>query len=120
MVVYTSPWSDPSSKTGDRHGAHIFRNIDKLESVQRRATKMITGISKLPYYLILRKCGLLSLQDKRKSADMLEVFKIINGFTDIDTKRIFELIHTPPPGRHSKSIVRHHNRLDAHHKFFSH
>ena len=28
-------------------------------------------------------------------ADMFEVFNIINGFTDIDTKRIFELIHTP-------------------------
>ena len=52
---------------------------------------MVTGISKLP----MRKCGLLSLQDRRKKADMLEVFNIINGFTDIDTKRIFELIHTP-------------------------
>ena len=66
---------------------HFQKDIDKLESVQRRATKMITGISKLPYYLRLRKCGLLSLQ---------EVFKIINGFTSIDTKRIFQL-NLPPP-----------------------
>ena len=63
------------------------KDIDNLESVQRGATKMITGISKLPYYLRLQKCGLLSLQDSRKRADMLEVFKIINGFTDIDTRR---------------------------------
>ena len=76
---------------------------------------MITGISKLPYYLRLRKWGLLSLQDSRKRTDMLEVFKIINGFTDINTK----LIHTSRPGRHNKSIVRHHSRLDAHHKLFS-
>ena len=48
---------------------------------------MITGISKLPYYLRLQKCGLLSLQDSRKRADMLEVFTIINGFTDIDMRR---------------------------------
>ena len=69
---------------------------------------MITGISKLPYYLRLRKCGLLSLQDRRKMADMFEVFKIINGFIDVDIKRIFELNHTPPrPRRHNKSIVRH-------------
>ena len=78
---------------------YLQKDIDKLESVQRRATKMLTGISKLPYYLRLRKCGLLSLHDRRKRADMLEVFKIINGFTDIDTKIIFELIHTPRPGR---------------------
>ena len=50
-----------------------------------------TGISKLSYHLRLRKCGFLSLQDRSKRADMLEVFKIINGFTDIDTKKIFEL-----------------------------
>ena len=50
---------------------------------------MITGISKFPYYMRLRKCGLLYLQDRRKRADMLEVFKIINGFIDKDTKRIF-------------------------------
>ena len=49
-------------------------------------------------------------------ADILEVFKIINGFTDIDTKRIFELNHARP-GRHNKSTVRHHSRLDARHKF---
>ena len=98
---------------------HLQKDIDNLESVQRRATKMITGISKVPYYLRLRKCGLLSLQDRRKRADILDVFKIINGFTDIDTKRIFELIHTTYPGRHNKSIVRHHSQLDAYHKFFS-
>ena len=66
---------------------------------------MITGISKLPYYLRLRKCGLLSLQDRRKRVVMLEVFKIINGFTDLDTKRIFELLHLLHLGRHNKSIV---------------
>ena len=80
---------------------------------------MITGISKLPYYLRLRKCGLLSLQDRRKRADMLDIFKIINGYTDIDTKRIFELNHTSRPGRHNKSILRHHSRLGARHQFFS-
>ena len=80
---------------------------------------MITAISKLPCYQRLPKCGFLSLQDRRKMADMLEVFKIINGFSDVDTKRIFELNHTPRPGRHNKSIVWHHSRLDARHKFFS-
>ena len=55
---------------------------------------MITGISKFPYYLRLRKCGRLSLRERRKRVDMLEVFKIINGFKDIDTNRIFELDHT--------------------------
>ena len=63
---------------------HLQKDIDNLESVQR---DMITGISKLPYYLRLQKCGLLSLQDSRKRADMLEVFTIINGFTDVDTRR---------------------------------
>ena len=82
---------------------------------------MITGISKLPYYLRLRKFGLLSLQDRRKKADMLEVFKIINGFTDIDIRHQENIRANPypRPGRHNKSIVQHHSRLDARHKFFS-
>ena len=74
---------------------------------------MITGNAKLPYYLRLRKCGLLSLRDRRKRADMLEVFNIINVFTDTDTKRIFELNPV------QENTTRHHSRLDARHKFFS-
>ena len=54
---------------------------------------------------------------RRKRADMLEVFQIINGFTDIDTKIIFEMNHITHPGRHNKLIVQHHIRLDASHKF---
>ena len=83
---------------------HLQKDIGKLESVQRRATKMVTGISKLPYNVRLRKCGLLSLLDRRKRADMLEDFKIINGTIDIDTKRIFELNHTPPPSRRTQQV----------------
>ena len=77
--------------------------------------------AKLPYYLRLRKCGLLSLQDRRKRADMLEVFKIINGFTDMDTKSIFELSHTPPSRKTQQvnSSTPRHSRLDARHQFFS-
>ena len=48
---------------------------------------------------------------------MLDVFKIINGFTDIDTKIIFELNHITHPGRHNKSMVQHHIRLDSRHNF---
>ena len=78
--------------------------------------KMITGISKLPYHLRLRKCGFLSQQGRRKRADMLEVFNIINEFTDTVTKRIFELNYIIRPERH-KSMLQHRNRLDARHKF---
>ena len=84
------------------------KDIDKLESVQWRATKMITGICKLPPILCKTAKVCLQDEDRRKRADMLEVFKIIriiNGFTDIDTNGIFELNHTPRPGRHNKSIV---------------
>ena len=44
---------------------------------------------------------------------------LVPYITHIDTKRIFELIHTPRPGRHNKSKVRHYSRLDERHKFFS-
>ena len=65
---------------------------------------MITGISKFPYYLRLRKCGLLYLQDRRKRADILEVFKIINGFIDKDTKRENILANSYLPSRKTQQV----------------
>ena len=72
--------------------------IEKNKSVQRTAI-MITEVSTLPYHLRLGKCGFLFLQDIKKRVDMIDVFKIINGFTDGDTKIILELNHITHSGK---------------------
>ena len=54
--------------------------IDKLEQIQRRATKMISELRDLSYEEILKEYGLTTLETRRLTGDQIEVFKILNGY----------------------------------------
>ena len=58
---------------------HLQKDIDILEKVQRRATRMIEGFSKMSYEDRLRELGLTTLETRRIRGDLLEVFKIVKG-----------------------------------------
>ncbi len=64
------------------------KNIRLLESVQRRATRMIPEISHLPYEDRLKSLKLPSLVYRRHRGDMIQVFKYLNNIWDIDDKMI--------------------------------
>ena len=55
-----------------------------LERVQRRATKMIPKLRNISYEMRLKECGLTTLETKRLRGDQIEVFKILNGYENID------------------------------------
>ena len=57
-------------------------DIDKLERIQRRATKMIPELRVLNYKSHLLQCGLKTLETRRLRVDQIEVFKIVNGYED--------------------------------------
>ena len=63
---------------------HLQKDIDILEKVQRRATRMIEGFSKMSYEDRLRELGLTTLETRRIRGDLLEVFKIVKGFDNMD------------------------------------
>ena len=71
---------------------HTKRNIDKLEAVQRRASRWITR-SDDDYDTRLSNCldYLLSLSSRRFTSDITFFFNVINGHYDIDisSKLIF-------------------------------
>ena len=50
-----------------------------LEKVQRRTTKLITGLRDHSYDDRLKECGLTTLETRRLRGDQIEVFKILNG-----------------------------------------
>ena len=57
-------------------------DVEKLERVKKRATKLIPEISKKPYRERLQVLNLPNLKYRRYRGDMIEVFKIIKGIYD--------------------------------------
>ena len=51
------------------------KDIDKLERIQRRATKIIPELRDLSYESRLLQCGLTTLETRRLRGDQIEVFK---------------------------------------------
>jgi len=65
-----------------------------LERVQKRATKLISGLSEMGYEERLKILGLTMLETHRLSGDLIEVFKILQEYENID-QEVFLLCHNP-------------------------
>ena len=63
---------------------HYVKDITVLERVQRRATKLIPAIRNLPYSTRLQRLHLHSLELRRIRGQLIEVFKILNGFDEAE------------------------------------
>ena len=57
----------------------LLQDIDRIEKIQRRATKLIPSIKHLSYEDRLRHLKLPSLVYRRKRGDMLTTYKIMHG-----------------------------------------
>jgi ribonuclease P/MRP protein subunit RPP40 len=69
---------------------HLQKDIDVLERVQRRATRMIDECKGMDYEERLRITGLTTLETRRLRADLVEVYKILNGIDKVDESKFFE------------------------------
>ena len=63
---------------------HKIYQIEAIENVQRRATKIIPGLSHLTYPEILRKLKLPTLAYRRERGDMIQTFKLTTDFEGYD------------------------------------
>ena len=95
------------------------KHIESIENVQRRATKMLPGLSNLSYEDRLRKLKLPSLRYRRMRGDMIEVFKIISGIYDTRaTSGLLEL-NTSTTRGNSKKLTKNRSRLDVRKFYFT-
>ena len=66
-------------------------DIDALESVQKRAIRMVSGLKERTYEGRLAEVGLTTLSVRRKRGDAIEVWKFLHGETDVDSSTLFTL-----------------------------
>ena len=61
---------------------HLQADIELIERVQMRATKLIRRIKNLPYEIRLQELQLPTLKFRRIRGDMIEMYKIVSGTYD--------------------------------------
>ena len=86
------------------------KDIDRLEKVQRRATKMIEGLEGYGY---LDRLGLTTLETRFVRADLIEVYKIFNGLNSLDPPRRYFVRDVGVTRRHSFKLFKKRVSLDV-------
>ena len=88
------------------------KDLDKLESIQSRATKMIPELRDLSYESLLIKYGLATFETGRLRYDQIEGFLILNDYEDIDRNMFFILKEGSRTRGHISALVKEQCRLD--------
>jgi hypothetical protein len=70
---------------------HLKKDINRLEQVQRRATKLVEDLSDFRYEDRLKCLRLTTLGTRFLRADLIEVYKIFCGLDCIDSGSMFDL-----------------------------
>ena len=100
-----------SSQPDDRCGGRMA--LVSISKIQRRATKLIPELRDLTYEERLKECGLTTLETRRLRGDQIEVFKILNGYENIDSNIFFEIKESKITRGHNYTLVKKQSRLDV-------
>ena len=95
-----------------------IKYITLLERVQRRATRMVPKLKKLPYSERLKKMNLPRLYDRRIRGDMIETYKIVSGVENLNSRRLFQM-STFQGRSHSKKLYPKYARLNLRKHWFT-
>ena len=94
---------------------HKQGDIDLLERVQRRATKIVPALKNLPYEERLRRLNLTKLEERRVRGDMIETYKLLTGKEDIKPDRFFTKaeVRGDPDLTHNMKLYKHRFNKDT-------
>ena len=98
---------------------YLRKDIDMLERVQRRATRMVSGFEGKSYEERLRELGMFSVERRFLRGDMIQVYKIFTSIDNIETNKFFIIDHGQETRGHNKKIRKKACRLDIRKHSFS-
>ncbi len=74
LIEFAAPVWSPSLKS----------DVDTIERIQLRATRMVKSLRKLPYEERLRRLEITTLEKRRKRGDLIQLYKIFNKIEKVD------------------------------------
>jgi len=81
--------------------------------------RLFPELRKMDYHDRLRRLGLWSLEERRNRADLLEVFKLKTGLSNISLETFFDRSMDSRTRGHSWKILKNRSKLDVRKYFFS-
>jgi len=93
--------------------------VERLERVQRRATKTVQGLGSLPYEKRLKELGLFSLQKRRLRGDLITVFQYLKCGYKEDGDHLSTRNHMEKTRGNGYKLLLQGFQLDTKAKFFT-
>jgi len=97
----------------------LAKDIDLMEKVQRWSTRLLPSLRDLPYETRLERLGLYSLYCTRQRGDLIETYKLLNGYYNISPTIFFTMSNVNATRGHHCKLFKFHSRLLARYHFFT-
>ena len=91
---------------------HLLKDIKRIECIQRRATKLVPGLSEMSYIDKMKWLGIPTLEYRRDRADMIQIYKSIHNLDELKWDNMFELSSEGLRG-HNLKFVKKKNRTNV-------